>query len=263
MSAALAVYSRSPAAFEAIKHLGILQLPSSSSLQAFMSSHQQDPGANEEHMELQSTLYNQHVESKVSKGSRKPKRDGILIFDQVKVQGGVAWNSKNNQIIGLAMSSAELPILHDLYSTLDDDQKTRETHYILQFVWRDLTSKFDIVGPYYTSEDGFDAQFTLGCIHDALFLFADYNFNVLCLVGDGASWNLSLFKNLCEHKGKFRCNTLPDSDKHDVPASFTDPFTGLRVWCIICPSHEVCNTSIILAYTCMYMCILCLNSLRV
>ena len=203
-----------------------------------MSSHQRDPGANEEHMELQNTLYQHHVESKVKKGSSKPKKDGIIIFDEVKVQGGIAWNSKNNQIIGLAMSSAELPVLHDIYSTLDDDQKTHETHYVLQFVWRDLTSNFDIVGPYYTS-DGFDAQFTLGCIHDALFLFAAYNFNVLCLVGDGASWNLSLFKNLCGHKGKFRCNNSPESDKHDVPASFTDPFTGLRVWCIICPSHEV------------------------
>ena len=97
----------------------------------------------------------------------------------MKVQGGVAWNSKSNQIIGLAMSPSELPVLHDVFASLDDDQKTHETHYVLQIVWRDLTSKFDIVGPYYTRESGFDAQFTLGCVHDALFLFAAYNFNVL------------------------------------------------------------------------------------
>ena len=65
-------------------------------------------------MELQNNLYNQHVENKVNKRSRKPKRDGILIFDEVKVQGGVALNSKNNQIFGLAMSSSELPVLHDI-----------------------------------------------------------------------------------------------------------------------------------------------------
>ena len=94
---ALAVYSRSPAAFEAIKHLGFLQLPSSSSLQAFMSSHQHDPGANEEHMELQNYLYEQHVESKVNKGSMKPKRDGILIFHEVKVQGVLPGTQKKNR----------------------------------------------------------------------------------------------------------------------------------------------------------------------
>ena len=25
----------------------------------------------------------------------------------------------------------------------------------------------------------------------------------------------------------------------DVPASFTNPFSGVRVWCIVCPSHKV------------------------
>ena len=132
---ALAVYSRSPAAFEAIKHLGILQLPSSSSLQAFMSSHQRDPGANEEHniMELQNNLYKQHVKSKINKGSMKPKRDGILIFNVVKVQGGVPWNSKNNQIIGLAMSSAELPVLHDIYALMTVIRRMKPTTFCSSF----------------------------------------------------------------------------------------------------------------------------------
>ena len=63
-----------------------------------MSSHQLDPGANEEHVELQNTVHNQHVESKVNKGYRKPKRDGILIFIEVIVQAGVAWNKKTIKI---------------------------------------------------------------------------------------------------------------------------------------------------------------------
>lgn len=108
-----------------------------------MSSHQRDPGANEEHVELRSTFYNQHVENKIRQGLPKPKRNGILIFEEVKVQGGVAWNSKNNQIIGIAMLSKDLPALHDIYAALDEDHKICETHYVLQFVWRDLTSKFD------------------------------------------------------------------------------------------------------------------------
>ena len=100
---ALAIYSRSPSAFEAVKHLGILQLPSTASLQAFMSLHQRSPGANEQQMALQHELYSQHVEKIAAEGRLSPKREGILIFDEVKVQGKVIWNSKNNQILGLAM----------------------------------------------------------------------------------------------------------------------------------------------------------------
>ena len=255
---ALAVYSRSPAAFESIREMGILQLPSASSLRPYLSAHR-DPGVNEEHLELQHKLYTEHVEAKIRKGKMKPTKDGVLIFDEVHVQSGVVWNSKNNQILGVAMSSADLPALHDIYAVLDDDEKVKQTHYVLQFVWRDLSSKFDVVGPYYTSETGFDAQFTLACVHDAMYHLSAFNFKVLGLIGDGASWNQSLFKQLCGHKGKYRSAA---GDGYDVPASFTNPFTGDRVSCMICPSHEV----IFFTYYRLIlfnMCFLVISSLKV
>ena len=137
------------------------------------------------------------------------------------------------------MASQDLSSLHDVFCALDEKEKIQKTNYVLQFVWRDMTSKFDIVGPYYTSQGGFDANFTMACVHDAMFLLAAYNFNILAVIGDGASWNLTLFKNLCGHKGKFGSNTPSAMFNHDVPASFINPYTGIRVWCIICPSHEV------------------------
>ena len=275
---ALAVYSRSPSAFEAVKHLGILQLPSTASLQAFMSHHQKSPGANEQQMALQHELYNQHIEKITALCRMPPKKEGILIFDEVKVQGKVIWNSKNNQILGIAMASDELSSLQDLFCGLDEEEKIRKTSYILQFVWRHGTSKFDVVGPYYTSEKGFDANFTMACVHDAMHLFAAYNFNILALIGDGASWNMSLFKNLCGHKGKFGSDTSSAMFAHDVTASFINPYTGFRVWCIICPSHEVqlfhvhvqyyvCihvhmyNTTFVYMYTCTIYYVCALNLL--
>ena len=225
------MYSRSPAAFEALKGLNILQLPSRSSLQAFLSSHQNDPGVKEESLALQFQLYSQHKDVK----SPTPTGDGILIFDEVRVQGRVIWNSKNNKILGVAMSSADLPCLHDMYSILDEDKKVRETHYILQFVWRDLSSKFDIIGPYYTSSEGFDSAFTMACLQDALFHFEMFNFHVLAIVGDGASWNHTVFKRLCGHVGKVGATMDEEDDliSHKVPASFINPYTGDRIWCIV------------------------------
>ena len=105
------------------------------------------------------------------------------------------WNSKNNQIIGVAMTPNDLPSLQDIYTSLNDDQNIQETRYILQFVWRDLTGNFDVVGPHYTSSDGFDAKFTLACLFDAMFLFETYNFHVGAIVGDGASWNQEAYRS--------------------------------------------------------------------
>ena len=73
-----------------------------------------------------------------------PKSDGILIFDEVKVVSSLLWNSRNHQIIGLSMSEKEQASLHDIYHLFDDDQHTKMTNYIVQFLWRDLTSSFDI-----------------------------------------------------------------------------------------------------------------------
>ena len=101
------------------------------------------------------------------------------------------------------MSSADLPSLHDIYSAIDEEEKMKETHYILQFVWRDLSSKFDIISPYYTSSQGFDSTFTMTCLQDALLHFEMFSFHVLALIGDGASWNQTRFKCLCGHAGKF------------------------------------------------------------
>ena len=57
-----------------------------------MAQHQHAPGSNKDQMALLHQLYEQHAEKIAQAG------DGVLIFDEVKVQVQVIWNSKNNQI---------------------------------------------------------------------------------------------------------------------------------------------------------------------
>ena len=38
----------------------------------------------------------------------------------------------------------------------DKDKAAEQTAYIMQFLWRDLTSSYDIVGPYYTNSETLD-----------------------------------------------------------------------------------------------------------
>ena len=86
-----------------------------------------------------------------------PKSDGVLTFDEDKVVSSLMWNSRNHQLIRLVMSEKDQASLLDIYQLLVDDRHTKMTNYILQFLWRDLTSDFDIVGPYFTSEDAVSA----------------------------------------------------------------------------------------------------------
>ena len=91
------------------------------------------------------------------------------------------------------MNSDDLPSLHDVYSLLDEDEKIKETNYMLQFVQHDLSSKSDIIGPYYSSAQGFDSKFTMACLQDTLYFFEAYSFHVVAIIGDGASWNHTVF----------------------------------------------------------------------
>ena len=49
------------------------------------------------------------------------------------------WNSQSQEIIGLAMNPDEMASLHDIYFTPASNEKTQQTTYIMQIMWRDLT----------------------------------------------------------------------------------------------------------------------------
>ena len=126
------------------------------------------------------------------------------------------------------MSSDEFASLHDIYAHLStDDDKSNKTTYILQFLWRDLTSKFDVVGPYFTCAGTLETKFLHSVVTKTMLSFTQFGFHVRVLLCDGASTNLSLLKLLCGQQD--------DS----IQPWFTSPFDGKTVYAMICPSHQV------------------------
>lgn len=93
---ALAVFTRSPAAYDALKSYGILQLPSVSSLKQFTSANNQPSGINSQHLQEASKSYAAYIDERVEQGYPKPMHTGVLIFDEVKVVMKVHWNSADN-----------------------------------------------------------------------------------------------------------------------------------------------------------------------
>ena len=85
----MAVYVRSPAAYEALKSFGVLQLPCMRSLQYFLSANANTPGVDEKAMSEQRNLYDAFCAQQEREGKKSPLYEGILIFDEVKVQNKV------------------------------------------------------------------------------------------------------------------------------------------------------------------------------
>ncbi len=160
-------------------------------------------------------------------------------MDEVKVAAKLHWNSRNDSVVGHSMTAEEMATLHDLYVSLDTDPQAKKADYVLQTLWRDHTSHNDIVGPYYTSSGSFKAKSTAACVFDAMRLFHMFGFKITLLILDGASSNLSLVKLCFGVKGVFGLHGS-GQDKHKVPMSFSNPFSGEQVFVIICPSHQVC-----------------------
>ena len=55
----------------------------------------------------------------------------------------------------------------------------------------DITSNYDIIGPYYTRENGLDHKFIMACVFEIMHLFFMYGF-VTLLICHGARANLKL-----------------------------------------------------------------------
>jgi len=114
----LAVYIRSPAAYEALKSFNVLQLPSKSILQSYTGDYLHDAGACNDSIIRQVTQYKAFCQSCQDKGGVLPMSDGVLIFDEVKVISSMIWNSRSHHLVGLAMSPDEQASLQMFFNCL-------------------------------------------------------------------------------------------------------------------------------------------------
>jgi hypothetical protein len=200
---ALAVYSRSPSAYKALcKFDNILCLPGVETVKGKMRQYVHQPGINHEYMLAQRERYMCFCSEKVKQGAKKPIGEGALVFDEVKIIDKLVWNSRSETFVGVAMSKDDCCEIRDIFAKADTDSQPLATQYIVQFLWRDLSADFDVIGPYYSSSKHITQQFLMGCLMDTMRIFTAYGFCVTCLVCDGAATNLSLIKTTLGLRGK-------------------------------------------------------------
>ena len=112
---ALAVFTRSAAAYDVLKSFKILQLPSRSTLQSYTGAFLHEAGASSSCIAGQVANFMIYKVECLKNGKREPKGDGVLIFDEVKVVCQLMWNSRNQKLMGLAMTHDEQASLLDIY----------------------------------------------------------------------------------------------------------------------------------------------------
>ena len=233
----MAVYTRNPAAYEALSSFHILQLPSAITLKTYIRSNIE--AADEVELRLMDERKKYDARMSEHTKTNPPLCKGILLFDEVKVAAKLHWNSRTDELVGHSTSAEEMATLSDLYEKLDAETESRNTDYILQTLWHDLTSECDIVGPYYTNNGTFKAKKMLPCVMDSITKFHCHGFKVCAVICDGAATNLTMLKILLGTKGHFQ-NDPSLADQHYIKPYFTNPFTGKNIHIIICPSHQVC-----------------------
>ena len=94
------------------------------------------------------------------------------------------------------MTHDELASMADVYSVLSPDYKKRETMYVLQMLWIDLASGFDIIGSHYTNDSQFPHQTLYRLLMDSIHQFYVCGFDTIIVVCDGAAVNMTMIKEM-------------------------------------------------------------------
>ncbi len=170
------MYARSPAAYQSLRSFRLLQLPGVSVLKGLKSEYSERPGEIVSRLKEEHDMYELRKEEAKAHGKKAPLGEGALIFDEVKVKAKLQWNSRDNSLVGYAMSRDEMASMSDIFHWLDDDVSAQKTEYIMQTMWRDHSTNCDILGPYYSSAGTMTSEFTYCCVMDAIRKFHAYGF---------------------------------------------------------------------------------------
>ena len=137
------------------------------------------------------------------------------------------------------MTHKDQASLNDIYRLLREQEAAEQTSYILQFLWRDLTSEFDTIGPYFTALSSLESKFVISCVLETIKLFQLHGLTTSLLVCDGASSNAATIKVSHGHLGAYSVKQN-DNDVFEVEPWMINPFNPPHhIFWLICPSHQV------------------------
>lgn len=146
------------------------------------------------------------------------------------------------------MTPNEVISLMDLFRSGSGIVDVPQAEYCVQFLYRDLFSSTDVIGPCFFMSASMTAATIWTCVRETIMGFYRQDFKVVAVVCDGASANVSFLKSmLVEYSsGPFgksapcfgRTTLSPLIERFRVPFSIPHPVElGRQLFFLICPSH--------------------------
>eukprot|EP00733_Pompholyxophrys_punicea_P000776 Pompholyxophrys_punicea_v1_NODE_280_length_2395_cov_11.619231.p1 type:complete len:661 gc:universal NODE_280_length_2395_cov_11.619231:400-2382(+) len=228
---ALAIFSRCPSAYRAMKQFSILSLPSESTLKSYIANYRHGSGIDKGYMEVLKAYVDKF--NRVTRESPNVVKDGWIIFDETVISAGISWNCLTGNIDGYAMKGSELGDLSDLF----DKEESKLTDHVLLFMFRSSVHHFEMIGPHFTSSGNMSATSIVSCLFEFTHCLISAGFEPSLIICDGASPNLSAIKSLMSDKASTFRDNLEIS-----PVSFNFAgVLGLTMHYMICPPHQLKN----------------------
>ena len=112
-----------------------------------------------------------------------------------QVQTKIAWNVKGGYISGFTMAPDGLPVSHDVFTSAIQSE-CQKASYIVQFLWRNLTSGYKLIGPCFPISSSVDSNIPQEFFLLSLKVLSNYGFIISIVLCGGASSNLTLLKLL-------------------------------------------------------------------
>lgn len=130
-------------------------------------------------------------------GKNKPgKKCGVLICDEVKIDGKLIINMQSQQIVGLGSQFDDYADLYDSFAALKSQSQTKAAQFGLQFVWRDATSGFELLGPTWKFVESYQPKHLIACMRRTIAALHRFRFDVLAFICDCARVNLKTVQQL-------------------------------------------------------------------
>jgi hypothetical protein len=166
-----------------------------------------------------------------------PLNEGLLIADELHASSGVTF-TRNHQWVGTldhAPLDNSMESAFKFASTGERPTSTQGVAYILQYVWRDLSCKFDLIGPYFISDRAFSEAELMQHQQAVETFLHQWGFTVRAAMMDGTSTNLAVFRALCT-KGANK----PTPRWYKTP--YYESKYGHKIYVMIDPTHLMVRT---------------------
>lgn len=108
---ALAVYNRSPSAYEALRNLSILQLPCTKVLKKVLKDGAEKSGIDPHYFQSQQGKFQAYQRQRESDGHPQPLGIGVMMWDEVKVKDFDLWYQTTSYNIKIIIEMCECNLI--------------------------------------------------------------------------------------------------------------------------------------------------------